>query len=499
MTIDVGPEWNVTFMGPRPSAPKQDSNSPAFITPACDYMYRRSQVCRDLRQGINAVMANAPTYLPQYEGEYEADYKDRLKFASLRNFYAQCVSSVLGKMFAQPPKLNDDVPEQIKTYLNDADLNGNEWTVVGEQLVDNALDEGLSWLLVDYHTVPGVGTLSMADEQELGVRPYWVVVPQSNVLGVRYSYVNNVYTITQFRFFTRITRDAGDFGEETIEQIRVVEPDRYRVYEKGEEGTWNLAVDGDKVNTLGMVPVVCLNLNETGQFFATPPLENLAHMNIEHLQIRSDQRRALSVASFPILATFGVAANSGNVKIGPMTSLAFEDDKASIKWVESNGKHLEAGDRELATLEGHMRTFGLSFENPQMYATATARNIDASDAVAPIQRWAMRFRDAINQALWYTAKWRKMESGGTVNVNTTFLRGQLSVEELKLLLEALRENKMSTEGFLTRMKEYGLLGPEFDPKQDMKKLMKELEELASASGEQNPSPAPAQPDGDTPT
>jgi hypothetical protein len=208
--------------------------------------------------------------------------------------------------------------------------------------------------------------------------------------------------------------------------------------------------------------VVHLNLKKRGQYLATPLLENLAYMSIEHFQVRSDQRRALAVASFPILASFGVEKSSGPVRIGPMTSLAFEDHQAKITWVESQGVHLKAGRQELIDLETQMRTFGLSFENPQMYATATGRNIDASDAVAPIIRWAFRMRDAVNTALWFHAKWRKVREGGTVDVNTTFLRNMITVEGLKLLLEALKAGKMTPKAFLERMKDYGLLSDDFD-------------------------------------
>lgn len=475
--------WSLTFMGPRPAGGSKDPNSPDWLSPSCEYMARRSQLCRDLREGTIQMISKADIYLPQYEGEETPDWNDRVKFASLRNYYAQCVGSILGKMFAQPPRLNDDVPAQIKDDLKDADLNGKDWTIVSKDLVDAALDDGMSWLMVDYHSLPDVASgervLSLAEEKSLGVRPYWVVIPQHKVMGIRYSHRNGIYTLEHFRYFTCITRPAGMFGEEYVEQIRVIEPDQFITYEKtGEKGEW-LEV-GRSPNTLGMVPVVSLNLNETGRFEANPPLENLAHMNLEHFQIRSDQRRALSVASFPILATFGVDTKAGSAKIGPMTSFAFEDEHASMKWVESQGIHLMAGDRELLRLESQIRVFGLSFENPQMYATATARNIDASDAIAPIQLWAFLLRDVLDQALWYHAQWRKVKSGGTVNVNTAFIRSQVTVEELKLLLEMVKDGKMSMESFLARMREYGLLDSGFDPAKEIDRLIDEAVKLAAS-------------------
>lgn len=480
MAIPDLPPTTLTFMGPRRDY-KVSPDDPSFVSAASDYMRRRSKLCRDLRGGTAEMIkpGNVEEYLPQYEGETTEDYKDRIGFASLRNFYAQAVSTILGKMFAQPPKLNDDVPDPLKEDLKDADLNGNDWTIVAEKLVDPALDEGISWLMVDYHDVPSAGNLSLADEARLGVRPYWIVIPQSNVLGVRYSFTNGIFQISQFRYWTCITEDQGEFGEYYKEQIRVVEPHRIRIFERDETNKWVQTADGDKPNTLGEVPICPLNLKEDGNHYnALPPLEDLAYMNLEHFQIRSDQRRALSVASFPILAQYGVDVKAGSVKIGPMSSVAFEDEKAKMEWVESQGIHLLAGDRELMRLEGHMRTFGLSFENPQMYATATGRNIDASDAIAPIQRWAFRLRDTINYALYFHAKWRKIKDGGTVNVNTSFLKNSLTVEGLKLLVEALKIGKITPEAFLERMKDYGILGDDFDVTAEVDEQLKQAVKAA---------------------
>lgn len=472
--------FTLTFMGPRVSQ-GASSDSPAYITSACEWMETRSRVCRDLRAGTARMIAKADQYLPRYPTEEEADYQLRLRFASLRNYYAQAVNTILGKIFTQPPTLNDDVPAPIAKHMEDADLNGNHWSIVAEKYMDAALDQGISWLVIDYHTVEGVSegkVLTLRDEIEMGVRPYWVVIPQHRVLGVKYRYEKGRYTLTQFRYWTQVVEDDGAFGEKTIDEIRVIEPNDFHTYRKDETtGNWILQ-EGLKRNTLGMVAAVPLNLNETGHYEATPPLENLAYMNLEHFQIRSDQRRALSVASFPIFATFGVDAKAGAAQIGPLTSLAFEEEKANAKWVESNGVHLRAGADELERLENQMRTFGLSFENPGMYATATGRNIDASDAVAPIVRWAYRLRDAINIALWYHAKWMRKSSGGTIDVNTTFLRNMITVEGLKLLLEAMKEGKLTPEAFLNRMKDYGLLGDDFDTKAEVKAQAREAKRIA---------------------
>lgn len=458
-----------------------DPDSPGYENEECLRMRMRSQTCRDLRLGTQHLYSRLDHYIPRYEHETAEDYHNRLKLKSFRNFYAKAASSILGKVFSKPPMLNDDVPERIREECKDADLNGNDWTIVAEDYFNNALDEGMAWLLVDYHSLGNaVGDLTLEQERELGVRPYWVSIPQHRVLGVDYEKVGEVHAIKMFRYWAWERQRKGKFGFEYVFRIYVHEPNSVTVYERRGNDEKDLDYDlvETRVNTLGVVPVVPLNLDPVGPFEAKPPLEDLAEMNIEHLQLRSDQRRALSVSSWPVLAMFGAKAE-GMARLGPMQAYIFEDPQADMKWIESGGKHLDAGRTEIKDLEDQIRNFALSFETPGMYATATAVNVDATDAVAPIIRWAFRMRDALAIALHYHAMWLRMSSGGTVNVDTSFIKSILTFEALKLLLEAYKSGSITRETFLGRMQEYGLLSDKFSVA-DEEAALKRLEEMTGS-------------------
>lgn len=504
MDATLGP-WRATKSSYTDASTDTDPNSPTYESFECFSMRKRSEVCRDMRMGTKHVKSRAETYLPRYENEDQADYENRIKFASFYNFYNKAASSLLGKVFSKSPTLTDTVPEIIKTQCKDADLNGNDWTIVAEQYFSHAMDEGISWLLVDFHSKENPEVeLTMEQERELGVRPYWVVIPQHRVLGVDYAKNGEVYTITMFRYWASERIRDGEFGHKYVNRVYVYEPNRIRIFEenpdsKNKDEKWFLYKD--QPITLGLVPATPLNLNPTGAFEALPPLEDLAEMNIEHFQIRSDQRRALSVASFPLLGVFGAKIDS-QPRIGPMQAFTFESEKANMKWIESQGAHLRAGALELDVLEDKIRNFALSFESPGMYATATAVNVDSTDAVAPIIRWAYRLRDAMAQVLYYHAKWLKLPDGGVVDVDTSFIKSILTIEALKILVEALKEGSITKEGFLSRLKEYGILSDRFDVKGEVDKLDEQAakaaqEALALAAAKPDPSPS-SPPDNSTP-
>lgn len=507
MSIEVGEiegttTTSLTFMGrsqPNMSS-GYDPDSPDFVSDSSRRMYSRSRLCRQLVEGVPAIKRNVLDYLPMYPNEDKDDYKNRCEFLSIRNFFAQCVTSLLGKMFAQPPRLNDDVPGAIRTDLDNADMNGADWTMVARDLAKYAMTEGMAWIFVDYQAIPEelLGQLSLADERELGVRPYWFVVPASRFLGARYRKVGQAYVLTQVRFMQYVEIEKGAYGSEWVEEVYSYTATRARVFRRNtdqSEGQPAWVPISNLVNSLGRVPAVPVILERVGRYEGKPPLENMAHMNKEHIQVRSDQRRALAVASFPILVTSGVEATPGTVtKIGPMRSIMLEDPHASVKWVESQGAHLRAGREELADLEQALRVFGLAFENPQAYATATGRNIDASDAIAPIQMWMLTIRDALEVALQMHAEWRGLPSGGSIDVNVSFLRNMITIEGLKLLVEALKEGAITPRGFLTRLKEYGILSEDFDVDRDIEDALKIAEEAQARLVAVEAAKAAAKPD-----
>ncbi|MEI9746137.1 DUF4055 domain-containing protein, partial [Enterobacter ludwigii] len=113
-------------------------------------------------------------------------------------------------------------------------------------------------------------------------------------------------TITHLRFVEYVQKSdpENEFSEETIEQVRVLDIGRWRIYQERQEETtgekkWVLVEEGK--TSLKKIPFVPVYGNKTGFMLATPPLAELAFMNVEHWQTKSDQQTILHVARVPIL------------------------------------------------------------------------------------------------------------------------------------------------------------------------------------------------------
>ena len=86
-------------------------------------------------------------------------------------------------------------------------------------LVD-ALLFGHSNVIVDYPN--GDQPVSLADERQQNRKPYLCQVPAQMVRGWRTEQNRSTSELTMVRYMERISVPSGEFGEEIIDQVRVL-------------------------------------------------------------------------------------------------------------------------------------------------------------------------------------------------------------------------------------------------------------------------------------
>ena len=69
----------------------------------------------------------------------------------------------------------------------------------------------------------------------LNRRPYWIEVDPSDVYGWRLDRESNYGRLIQIRIGEKAIVPDGDFGEKVYDQIRVIEPGRYRIYRQEQQ------------------------------------------------------------------------------------------------------------------------------------------------------------------------------------------------------------------------------------------------------------------------
>ncbi len=458
-------------------------NTPAYLSLVYNRMRLHWQLAFTLMQGTIAMRNQSKLYLPQHPAESDENYKHRLSKTVLRNFYERTVTSLTGKVFAKELILKDVNPT-IEPMLENVDLTGRDFNIFAKDVFYDAIAMGISYILIDYPKVQAGITLE--EERLLAPRPYMRHVQAVDMIGFKSEFIGGVQTLTEVRIRESYVARGEDYAEFLKYRIRILRPGSFELWESDNNNVWSLVDSGTSLPQISLVPIIT---KRVGFWEGRPPLEDLAWMNLEHYQIRSDQRVALSVASFPILAASGWKKDEDEtVEIGPKKMLATMDPAGKFYYVETSGASLEAGDHELSKLEDQMRVFGLQFEMSGGKSaaggkvgaeTATGRNIDQFEAASALHSWACSLQDGLNNALGFMASWLNLdpETAGAVLINEDYSLASRNAAELDILIKARGLGDLSRETLISELVRRGLLDEDFDVEAELDKLLEEQETL----------------------
>ncbi|MFP5422660.1 MAG: DUF4055 domain-containing protein [Gammaproteobacteria bacterium] len=455
------------------------ANDPSTEIPAVTEM-REDWVIVDALMGGTKAMRKAGTkFLPKWPKEEQDAYDSRLKASTLLPAYSETVQNMTGRVFAEPIGLGDNVPDPLKDYSTNIDRQGNNLQVWSQSLFSTALANGLCHVLVDYpQTAAPDGSTSIvsrADEIAAGVRPYAIIIRPEQVLGWKSESTGGEHVLSQFRFMESVEEADPDneFVTKQVAQVRVLEPGKWATYRKGKgEGgkeEWQLYEEG--TTTLDKIPLATLYTKRTGYLSATPPLMELAHLNIKHWQSQSDQDNILHIARVPMLAVIGIEDETWEMKVGTSTAtkLPLEGD---MKWVEHTGKAIDSGRQSLQDLIDDMRIAGAKLLHKEKQATKTAAQAEeeAAQEMSPLETMAGQLEDCLDQVLQLFAEWMKLPEGGNCQVNGNFDVDYAPETTLPLLLNMAGAGRLSNETLFAEYQRRGVLSDDLDWETEKEKI-----------------------------
>ena len=422
---------------------------------------------RALMGGTTAMRAAGTEYLPQEMAESDKAYQTRLRRSFLFNGYAKTVRDLAGKVFAKPLVISEDMPDDLRDYAENFDLTGRNLDVFGHAVFCDGIDAGISYILTDMSAAPA-GAVTIA--QSAGRRPWAVHIKAQQVLGWRSMDVAGVEVLTQFRFMETVCEDDGLFGEKLVKQVRVFSRNdsgvRWETYRQPDNAADFVLHDSGTV-TIGEIAVAPVYIARTGFMQATPPLADLAEVNLAHWQSQSDQRNILHVARVPILFGAGFPDDTAPLEIGAARMVRASDPAAKLAYVEHTGAAIGAGREDLKDLEFQMQALGLELLIPRPGGqTATGAAIDQARMNAPLAMMATALKDALEQTFGFMALYSGLDrdtGGGSLTVNTDFAVGYGASQDAATLLDAVKSKVLSPKTWLAEMKRRGILSDDVDP------------------------------------
>lgn len=419
-----------------------------------------------LMGGTDAMRKAGKVYLPKFEAESETNYDARLNASWLFNGYRKTVRDMTGRVFDKPVELGTSSP-QIEEWCMNADMQGRDLSTFARAVFEDGLSgSGVSYVMVDAPARYGVVTQAQA--QQDGLRPYFVHLTVSDVLGWQTTTIGNKTVLSQLRIMETVflPDPLDEFAEVKFDQVRVLDrlPGgvQVRLYRrvKDRKDAWVLA-DEPTFTGLPEITVIPFYANRAAFFTGAPLLDDLADVNIAHWQSQSDQRNILHYARVPILFAAGRRDDESAIVIGAGSAVTSDDPAAKLSWVEHSGAAIEAGRQDLKDLESQMEAHGLQLLATASAQSATGEALDSAKETSQLAMTADALKDCLEQALIWMGEYGGLGDTATeVKVNKEFGAGMMTAQEMTVLLSAVNTGNLSRETFLGEMSRRKMIAPD---------------------------------------
>jgi len=416
----------------------------------CQAWYAQEEhwlLIEDLLGGTRQMRKRHRNYLPQEPREADDSYDNRLMRSVCPPYYQRLERMLAGMLTRKPVRLVD-TSDTIREQLFDVDQQGNDLNVWTYETARVAIRYGHVGVLVD--------------APQGGGRPYWVRYSPRQILGWRTEPKDGKQTLTQLRLQETTTVPDGDYGERTVDQIRVLTPGAYQLWRKDQTPEFELIDEGN--TSLGEIPFSVAYTGRVGYLESRPPMSDIADLNLKAYQVQSDLDNQLHICAIPMLAFFGFPSSAEEVSAGPGEALAFPAE-GKAEYIEPGGGSFDYQFRRLEQLAAQINELGLSAVLGQKLSaeTAEAKRIDRSQGDSTMAVIAQNMQDMIDNCLRFHAEYfQNREAAGSCLVNRDFVGGMLEPGQVDSLLGLYTAGTITQETLLQRLSDGEVLGDDFD-------------------------------------
>ncbi len=411
-----------------------DKDAPDTMSPTVKGWQPSLQLVRTIYGGWSSLYEQRAWFLPQHPKEDAQDYLIRARRPTFYNAFGRTVRALSGAPFSKPPIAEGVPPDVMKLYEDDIDNEGTAGDQFVRHTFQDALTTGFAGIFVDMPviTVPEGQEATRADELDAGLRPYWSLVCMDDIVSFRTTTENGKVLLAQLVFKDRRQEAWGAFGVKVYEVLRVYRrtPEsatsdpvvQWETWEKGDKTKWK-RTDSGQLPTVTEIPLAQIYTERVDFMDATPPLLDLANINLLHYQMWSDLAHAAHIANVPFL--FGGGFEADELQIGPNRAVIIpgaKADEAFLRWLETTGASLGSTRAILGDLEEQMATLGLGMLQRKSRAAETAQKaaLDRRDQESTLDAAVSDLENGLEQALYWTAQYLGLKDGGKLTFTRAF-------------------------------------------------------------------------------
>lgn len=451
--------------------------NPDTMHPLLVDVEEKQELVSTLFAGTTAMREAAQDYLPQEPGETTANYTNRLERSVLFPAYKLAVKSNTGKLFTKEVIVTG-ADEQLAGILIAVDEDDNDITEFAKQSTENAINNGCSYILVDYPVMNDNSTLE--DEIAAGGRPYWVNIKQTQVLEASPVKKLGKNVLGVFRYKESVAERVDEFTVNFVDQIKQFQFDdkglvEYLVFRKDQQNEWFLFDSGQLIASNGTqfdeIPIVAINVDPIGFFLGQPVFYDLAEENKQHWQMASDYNNIVHHSQVPMLVVKGVTQSfddnadaTNQVIISPNSVIELSNPEANVSWVEVSGKASEVGQKAISASMRRMSVMSLQLlVNVDSSATATASKIDAKESLSILQSIGKIVQQALIKAIGFTHKYNGTSDASVlveINLDDALIFGDAN--DVTSLLTMNEQGLLTKKTTLDEFKRRGVISENID-------------------------------------
>ena len=442
----------------------------------------------------------AETYIPKNCYEEDDAYNIRLStaYSSFQPFYRNLKNLTVGTALRKPIRLAEDISTpDWETFFSNTTLEAESMTVFARRLLDASIDSGIAGILVDYPKTDG--TLNLAQERSLGLRPYLQLIPFTDILGFQSTVETQVFgdvsvygnRLTQLRIRDVVTEPdpEDEFHEITRPAVRVFDqPDAnqpvtcrlfvLRPQEGNQTERWALVDE----TTLGIttIPFVPSYASAPDGFMrARPLLLDIARLNLSHWQTSADLAHSLHLTSTPQMVLTGVQAigENGDLQVSPDRNIILSDPTSRAEWIGAPSDGSQVMIDRLKELEHAMFSLAPVQHNQKTTTgveAAASKMMDRAQSDSVLSLIVSQLENSLNKALaicsLYTG-WDMVE----LTLPRDFVPPAMEANEVKEWAALVASNMISQETFLRKLQAAELFDSldEWSPEYELEKLIEE--------------------------
>lgn len=392
----VGPVDLSKFEGVLSTYTDQDYEDPSIPDPIFWQQSVWWEPIRACLEGLDYLKANSARYLPKEPREQDEAYKGRVARSVFSPYLSRVIRTATGLILRKSIILEGGDEAYWEEFRGNCDRQGTDL----DEFVRNQLFASIAWghssWLVDFPDGNNIRTLK--DQYEAELKPYFVNLDPTAIIGWRQDARRNAGKLEQVRIREMHSQSKGRFGSEYQLRIRVLEPGRWEVYEQTDANKWIKVEEGK--TSLKSIPLVTTYSNKLGVLCSKPPLAEVAHLNLAHYARHADLIHALHIAAQPVLVLKGYDDQGSKVGLSVNNAIVLPPEGDAF-YVEPASSAFDAQRAELEALAEEISTLGLAVLTKQKSGVESglSKSLDRVDSNAMLSVISKDLEQTLQAAL----------------------------------------------------------------------------------------------------